>query len=141
MRASGASAARAEIEPAGTGSAEHLPDARELKLQRTLKVVVVVLGVLIFAGLAVIIGRILYVASQPSQPSRDAAPEAALSQTSGTNQQLDLPSGAEIRSISLSGNRLAVHYNVGGKAGVAVLDLATGRRITTIELQTQGAGN
>ena len=34
--------------------------------------------------------------------------------------------GAQVRSVSLSGNRLAVHYDAGAAPGIAVLDLQTG---------------
>ena len=45
------------------------PTAAEARLQRNLKIVVVALGVLIFAGLATAVGRIIYLASaRPAQP-------------------------------------------------------------------------
>lgn len=137
MKASGASVSPAQAAAHDTGPGATLPDARELKLQRTLKIVVVGLGVLIFAGLALIIGRILYVASHSA---RDAGPDTSPVLAIAADQRLDLPPGAEVRSVSLSGNRLAVHYDAGGTAGIAVLDLATGRRITTIEVGPKGAG-
>jgi hypothetical protein len=45
---------------------------------------------------------------------------------------LQLPAGAQVRSISLSGDRLAVHYEAQGSEGVAVIDLATGQPVASV---------
>lgn len=107
----------------------------DVRLQRILKVVVVGLAVLLFAGLVLVIGRVIYLASpsatQPAAPTLAIRPE----------QALELPPGAQVRSVALSGNRLAVHYDVAGAAGIAVLDLQTGRRITTVAVETKPAGD
>jgi hypothetical protein len=103
------------------------PTPAELRLQRNMKIVVASLAVLLFAGLATVVGRVIYLASRaPTQP---AAPADALG---GRGQTLALPAGAQIRSMSLSGNRLAVHYEAPGAEGIAVLDLQTGETITSV---------
>ncbi len=106
-----------------------VPSASELRLQRNLKIIVVVLGVLLFAGLAAIIGRIIYIASVPStQPASSTAvlrPELSM----------QLPAGAEVRSISLSGDRLAVHYVANGADVVAIIDLRTGEPVASVGLK------
>ena len=106
------------------------PNAAEARLQRTMKIVVVALGVLLFAGLATVAGRIIYLASakttQPPPAPRPAVPPEAM---------LRLPAGAQVRSISLSGDRLAVHYEAADVEGIAVYDLAAGRALTDIGIR------
>jgi len=106
------------------------PNSAEARLQRTMKIVVVALGVLLFAGLATVAGRIIYLASikstQPPPAPRPAVPPEAM---------LRLPPGAQVRSISLSGDRLAVHYEAAGLEGIAIYDLAAGRALTDIGIK------
>ena len=105
------------------------PTSADARLQRNLKMVVFGLAVLIFAGLAAIAGRIIYLASgastQPATSSLALRPE----------QILALPRGATVRSVSLSGDRLAVHYEAGGDDGIAILDLQTGRTVTSVGIK------
>lgn len=106
----------------------------EARLQRILKIVVVALAILLFAGLATVIGRVIYLASptttQPATPAMAIRPE----------QSLQLPGGAKVRSISLSGSRIAVHYDVGTEPGIAVFDIETGRLITNVAVEAGTAG-
>lgn len=105
------------------------PTSAEARLQRNLKFIVVALALLIFAGLAAIVGRIIYLASGAStQP-------AAQSLAIPAERTLALPAGAEVRSVSLSGDRLAVHYQAGGVDGIAILDLQTGQATTSVNIQ------
>ncbi len=132
MQASdGVVAAPAQSSPNTAGS-QTVPDAG---LQRILKLVVASLAILLFAGLAAVVGRVIYIASsaapQPAAPTLAIRPE----------QSLELPRGATVRSVSLSGNRLAVHYDVGSAAGIAVLDLQTGRMVTNVAIEPKPAGN
>jgi hypothetical protein len=122
------------IAPQAVEVAEALP-AADARLQRNLKIFVIALAVLIFAGLATIIGRVIYLASAPE--TQPAAPGPAIS----PEQSLLLPAGAQVRSVSLSGNRLAVYYEAGGADGIAVLDLQTGRTITSVVLQRRAPDN
>ncbi|HEY8248741.1 MAG TPA: hypothetical protein VIG38_15890 [Hyphomicrobium sp.] len=106
-----------------------VPSGAEARLQRNLKLVVIGLAVLLFAGLATIVGRVIYLASgastQPAAPSLAIRPE----------QSIGIPAGAQVRSVSLSGDRLAVHFEAAGTEGIAVLDLQTGQTITTVGLK------
>jgi hypothetical protein len=111
------------------------PTAAELRLQRNLKIIVIGLGLLMFAGLAAIAGRVIYLASgSATQP-------AALVSAMRPEQRLGLPAGAQVRAVSLSGDRLAVHYEAGGAEGIAVLDLQTGVTLTTVAIERAPAGN
>jgi hypothetical protein len=111
------------------------PTAAEMRLQRNLKIIVIVLGLLMFAGLAAIAGRVIYLASgsatQPAGPVPAMRPEL----------KLGLPAGAQVRAVSLSGDRLAVHYEAGGAEGIAVVDLQTGATVTTVGIERAPAGN
>jgi hypothetical protein len=110
------------------------PTAAELRLQRNLKIIVIALAVLMLAGLVAIVGRVIYLASgSPTQP-------AALVPAIRPEQKLGLPAGAQVRAVSLSGNRLAVHYDAGGAEGIAVLDLQTGVTITTVAIERAPSG-
>jgi len=97
--------------PDASATVEALPEQR---LQRILKFIVVTLAILLFAGLLAAVARVIYLASAPvTQPVAAGATPAP---TSGTTpaptpairpeQSLALPAGAQVRSVSLSGNRL-----------------------------------
>lgn len=93
---------------------------------RLLKTAIVVMSAVLVVGLAVIIGRIAYLVSQGG--TRQTSP-VAVEQT-----RLNLPAGAVVRAMALSGERLAVHYDAPAGAGIAVLDLGTGKTVTHIDL-------
>jgi hypothetical protein len=129
-----------DIAAAPVEAAEALPEQR---VQRVLKFIVVTLAILLFAGLLGAVARVIYLASAPvAQPataglttSATPAPTPAIR----PEQSLALPAGAQVRSVSLSGNRLAVHYDVGSASGVAVLDLQTGRTVTNVAIEAKPA--
>jgi hypothetical protein len=104
------------------------------RAQSILKFIVVALGVLLVAGLAIVIGRIIYLASAPPAQPVASSPVSA-------NQTLQLPPGSEVRSISLSGNQMAVHYEMPEGSGIAVLDLSTGRKATHVSIVSAPADN
>lgn len=88
------------------------------------------LNVVILLGLAAVFARMFYIASR-SDGNQGKAPSIIQ-----PGIRLPLPPGAEVGNVSLSGDRLAVSYSVEGKPGVAILDLATGKVASTIELDT-----
>ncbi len=127
----GVLAASARTSPPDAGSLT----ASELRLQRILKFVVIALAVVLIAGLAAVAWRVIYLAS-PS-PTQPAAPTLAIRPA----QSLKLPAGAQVRSISLSGNRVAVHYETGTGAGIAIFDLQTGQMVTDLGIEAKPAGD
>lgn len=131
MQASSSAAAASKQPASEPMQSAQAPHAR---VQSTLKFVIISLGVLLVAGLATVIGRIIYLASMP--PAQPVA-----SSTVSSNQTLQLPPGSEVRSISLSGNQMAVHYEMPEGSGIAVLDLATGRKATHVSIVSVPAGN
>ena len=119
-------------------------DARETRVQRLLKAVVILLALVLFAGLALVVGRVIYLASSTRTQATEATQGMQVAQPTlaiRPEQSLELPAGAHVRSVSLSGSRLAVHYDVGSATGIAVLDLQTGRKITNVVVESKPAGN
>jgi hypothetical protein len=99
--------------------------------------VVVILGLLIVAGLVAVIGRVLYLSSQSG-----ASPETSDARTSGsgdiqravTDIPVPLPPGAQVKSTSLSGNRLAVHYEGPEGAAIVIVDLGSKSIIARVKI-------
>lgn len=124
--------------PAGLGVQPPNPG-----LERTLKIVVAILGLLILAGLGAVFARMAYLASgRGSQAALTAADgDVAASGAAGAARRalvpeaaLDLPDGASVRSVSLSGGRLAVQYDAPGGGGIAIVDLETGETISRVRI-------
>lgn len=93
-----------------------------------LKIAVVVMGIMIVVGVLVVIGRIVYLASTGPRQAASPATAARIVPSAG----LGLPAGSTIRQVSLSGDRLAVHYEAPTGAAIAILDLATGQVLSRI---------
>ena len=93
---------------------------------RALKLLVVVMGIMIVGGFAVLLvmiaGRLSRGGSAPS-PSIAAAP-------------VELPAGARVEAMSIGADRLAVDVVLAdGSRQIVIFDLATGRRLGTIPLR------
>lgn len=120
-------------------------------LERTMKIVVGVLGLLILLGLGAVVARMVTLASGTGTPeaagaAAGSAPSAAAPAitTGGAaqlieSQSLSLPRGAQVRALSLSGNRLAVHYDAPGGGGIVIQDLESGKTLSRVTLQVPGA--
>ena len=96
------------------------PDARQV---RVLKIIVIVLGIMLLAGFAVVIGRIAYLATQPgrgigSVPAREVS--------------VALPPGAVIRSTAVSGDRMTVQFEAAQQTGFVIINLTKGQVISRI---------
>ena len=100
---------------------------------RKLRFAVIAMGVLLLLGFATVIGRIVYLFNRAPVDAAVMAPASA-SAALPADVRLALPVGATVRNLSLSGNRLAVHYDAASGAGIAIVDLATGRAVQRIEL-------
>lgn len=105
---------------------------------RALKFAVVGMALLIVAGLGAVIWKIVGLANEPGKSAKVAAvqgepaPAAALA----PEALLSLPTGAAVRSTSLNGNRLAVHYDTPSGAEIAILDLETGKTLSRVRLSS-----
>lgn len=91
--------------------------------ERLLVFIVVFLGLLIVAGIVAVVMRIIYLSSTPSTQRGDGEATEA---RAGAIERLSLPPGAAIKSVSVSGDRLAIHYDGPSGSGVAVVDVASG---------------
>lgn len=99
---------------------------------RWLKIAVVVMGIMIVAGIAILIGRVLYLASQgPRQATQTAIRAGAPVVAEAT---LALPAGASIRNISYAGDRLAIHYEGPRGTGIMLVDTVTGARLGRFDI-------
>ena len=98
-----------------------------------LKSAVVVMTAALVIGVITLIGRIICLASNRGEtatmaataPAADLKPEAALA----------LPSGHDVKSIAMSGNRLLVHHVGPTGDGVIILDLATGAIVSRVTVR------
>jgi hypothetical protein len=108
-----------------SGAAEPEP-----QMVRWLKFAVVAMGIMIVVGLLVIIGRIVYLASNGPKQAMSAASGGRM--TAATS--VAVPAGSSVRQISLSGDRLAVHYEGPAGTGIAIVDLASGTVLSRIQV-------
>ena len=93
-----------------------------------LKVLVVVMGVMLVAGVAVLIVAIAGRVSQKGASSAGPQPFAA--------PPVDIPSGARIEAMSTGPDRLVLDLMLAdGSRQLLVIDLASGRRLGTIPLR------
>jgi hypothetical protein len=102
---------------------------REERLQRNLKIVVGGLAVLILVGLGAVVAKVVGVASGSLEGGLGikrvvTSPVASLA--------LEIPKGARIVSVSLSGNRLAVQHEGPDGTGITILDIETGKSVAEI---------
>ena len=122
---------------------------REQRLQRNLKILVTGLGLLIVLGLMGIGYRMTALSPSTSGATVGAASSRVASNgaaktavmTAAGEIALELPAGAKVVSISLSGNRLAVHHESPAGTGIAVIDLETGRRIADVKAMESAPRN
>jgi hypothetical protein len=101
---------------------------------RHLRRAVVVMGLVLLIGFGVVIGRIIYLLNRTTPQAVPVATPPA-----PADLALMLPAGAAVRSVSLSGDRLAVQYESPGGPGIAVLDLATGLVLHRIPITSEPA--
>ena len=103
---------------------------REQRLQRNLKIAIVAMGLMMLAGLGAIAYRII--AGGGAARSGGGTITAVAGGPSG-EIGVELPKGAKVISVSVSGNRLAVHHESPAGTGIAIIDLDTGRRIADVK--------
>jgi hypothetical protein len=107
--------------------------------ERVLVFIVAFLGLLIVAGIAAVVLRIIYLSAnpQPQPGSVETGPRSQLGAVEAGS--LSLPQGAVVKSLSLSGDRLAVHYESGGKAAIAILDVSSGAVLRRYDVMPDAA--
>jgi hypothetical protein len=101
---------------------------------RVLKIAVIIMGILLVGGFAVVVAGIAYQASQLGN-KKTQTPAAAMA--SGVEAELAVPGGAAVTSMALDGDRLALHLRSGTGPEVVVIDVTTGKVISRIKLKAQ----
>lgn len=139
-----------------TGEPLSQDQLREQRLQRNLKIIVIGLGALIIIGLGAAIAKIFILATDKPASRRATPPVAAAGANTGTGTgagaapstatsttvavpggeiAVEIPKGARIVSVSLSGNHLAILHEGPAGSGIAIIDLETGRPIANVKPQ------
>ncbi|MGE3064625.1 MAG: DUF6476 family protein [Hyphomicrobiaceae bacterium] len=93
---------------------------------RALKIAVAVMGIVLVVGFLGLVARIFYLATRHN----DQAAHGFKAEI-----ELALPQNAQVRNVSLAGDRLAVHYDGPEGPGIAVIDLASGNVLSRISVR------
>jgi hypothetical protein len=99
---------------------------------RALKIAVIVMGILLVGGFAFVLAAIVYQASRGGQDARLV--QAVMGESSG---EVAIPKDATISSMSLDGDRLALHLSTAAGPEIVVVELATGRIVSRIKLKPE----
>lgn len=92
---------------------------------RILKWVVIVMGIMLVGGFALIMIAIVYQASQLGERS----PVPAATSSSAAIRSLSAPPGMSVSHIAIDDNRLAVHFKGPAGSEVQIIDVGTGALI------------
>jgi hypothetical protein len=99
---------------------------------RVLKVAVIVMGLLLVGGFAIVLAAIVYQASRGGQDGAAAGPAV-----NGLDAELPIAKDATVGALSLDGDRLAIHLNSAAGPEIAVVDLKTGKVVARVKLRPQ----
>jgi hypothetical protein len=102
---------------------------------RALKVLVIVMGVLLIAGIVALGFAVQYRMNHPRPTPTVGGP--AIGPAGAANAQtLDLPQGAKVVGAEASGDRLVVRVELaGGGQELIIVNLATGAPVATVTLR------
>lgn len=103
---------------------------------RWLKIAIVVMAIMIVAGILGVVARMFYLASTRS-PQASRASAATTIGTIAPEAKLQLPSGAIIKSMTMDGARLALQYDAPSGAGIAIVDVASGRVVSRWRIEPE----
>jgi len=104
---------------------------------RVLKIAVIAMGILLVGGFAFVMAAIVYQASHLGQGKAGKAAAPAAPAVSGVETTLEIPPDANVTSLALDGDRLALHLNSSAGPEIAVIDITTGKVISRIRLKAQ----
>jgi hypothetical protein len=110
---------------------------------RTLKIAVIVMGILLVGGFAFVLAAIVYQASRLGEPTASAAgapPVSATVSPAGAlpdGLELAIPKDAAVTTLALDGDRLAVHLKSPAGAEIAVIDLRSGKVMARVKLKPE----
>jgi hypothetical protein len=109
-----------------------LDPAAERVRQRLVRFLAINLGIL-FLAVMIVLGAVVYRAFL-TKPAPDVAVATPGGQTQ-TAGELSVPSGAEIVSQSISGNRLSLHVRQNGSDAILIFDLGSGEQVGRFEIR------
>ncbi len=107
---------------------------------RALKVLVIVMGVLLVAGIIALGFAVQYRLNHPRQaPAGSPAAASAIGPAGAPSAiTLDLPQGARVVGAEASGDRLVVRVELaGGSEELIIVNLITGAPVATVTLRPQ----
>lgn len=108
-----------------------------------LKFAVIAMGLMIVAGLAAVVGRVIYLASGPAKQAGNVTGGANYSASAGSGSssqraaalaRMTLPAQATVRTLALSGDKLAVHFDGPAGTGIVIVDIHSGAVVSRIDL-------
>jgi len=102
---------------------------------RILKVAVIVMGVLLVGGFALVLATIVYQALHSAQDRTTTS--TAVPGQGGHNIELPIPPDASVAGLSLDGNHLAVQLDGPSGAEITVIDLVSGKIVANVKLKPQ----
>ena len=101
---------------------------------KALKIAVIVMGLLLVGGFALVLGAIVYQASRLGQ----AAPAARNPAVSDQGvAEVTVPQGANVTAMDLDGGRLALHLTGNAGPEVMLIDVGSGRVLARIKLKPE----
>ncbi|MGH7052637.1 MAG: DUF6476 family protein [Stellaceae bacterium] len=113
---------------ARAGFVRHVLSRAEFDAMRGVMIVAIVMGVMIVTGTIVLIAVIIGRFEHPAAPAAVARPYAA---------PIAIPRGARVAAMAIAADRLVVDLALPqGDQEIVVINLATGKRLGTIELRT-----
>jgi hypothetical protein len=102
---------------------------------RLLRIAVIVMGVILLLGFATVIGRIVYLLNTGPRPVGASLPGTAeIAAPLKAPPSIELPAGAVVKHMALSGNRLAIHYETPSGAGIRIIDIAFPQQSVTVPI-------
>jgi hypothetical protein len=103
---------------------------------RSLKILVVVMGVMLVAGIVGLAFAVSYRLNHP-RPSPTVVPAGPAAPTAGPGAAtvIDLPPGAKVLGTETSADRLVVRVGLAAGEELLIFNLGTGAPIATIDLK------
>jgi hypothetical protein len=96
---------------------------------RVLKIAVIIMGILLVGGFAFVLAAIVYQASKGGQ---------SVNTSSGNGPaELQIPKDSSIGTLSLDGDRLALHLQSPKGGEIVVIDLASGKVVSRVILKPE----
>lgn len=102
---------------------------------RTLKIVVVVLGILLVLGFALLVAGLYHEATRKGgQPARSAGERSMPAAQPGGDVPLDVPAGARVERVAVNGGRVVLHIRSPEGEQIVVVDTTRGNTVTRLRL-------